>query len=136
VFLIQAGLEWQEVVAPDGKLELPAPADLDDLAANELLRGVEVGIDQPGHRDLPLGVDGRLGIEEGASFSGGANPDDSTIGDGNRAVANHPSPRVEGDDIWSQDQEIGSPLLLHAKPPWRRLTRPGTSRHVIRGARL
>jgi hypothetical protein len=53
---------------------LAPPGELGDLAAEQLLTGMEVGIDQPGQQDASVGVQRSARLEDPARFGRVAYP--------------------------------------------------------------
>ncbi len=74
--------------------------------AQELLRGVVMGVGQTGHRDQTTSVDGLFRAVEPGGIIGRADPLNGVGLDGDGSVGDDPIRLVEGDDVATGDQQV------------------------------
>ena len=103
---IEACLERNQVVLPNRQLQFALASDLSELAPQQLLRGVQVRVDQPRNCDPVPSVDGGIAPIMGGRIGGGAHPDDASAVDRYGAVAEDGVVFVERDNIAASDHDI------------------------------
>src|SRR5260370_23720983 len=118
----QHALERDVVVAPNRDFYLTALTDFGDLAAQQRLRRVDMGVYQARHGDLAGSVDRRFSRHPPLGGRCLADPEDPVALDRDRAVADHAVLAVDGDDVAAAQQQIdflglgvalAGPLLSH-----------------------
>src|SRR5580658_2572102 len=103
-----------QVAGPHGALQFAPAPNGGDLAVQKLLRGMNVGIDKPGHGDQPGGVDRLPGMKMFRTLRRGPHPGDAVAHDGNGRVAEFRAVIVEGDDAGVMNQQVGLSYFSHA----------------------
>ena len=113
----ERALERNVVVLPDRDLQRPPAAEFAEFAAQELLGGVDMRVDEPGHGDAVAAVE-HVSAHEPAGARGGPDPDDAAGVDGDGGVAEDGACVVHGDDVAAMDEEVdmagGAGFVGHA----------------------